>query len=191
LFDGKHVSHSIHSYQKNECLGTQDLSRRAPDKRSLTPNAPQSDDQSRLSNPAISAITNRYSSHTSRHPVFPSSVEVQSNTTMMPVETENFGSQIAPMHNHDDQTEIPCQIEHLQATSVTIKPDQLAGSQSYPLDRNYPHKVLSSGRIVQDPTEEAKFLANQFYPSSNDFAHNNSISSGYVTQNQLMEIGTI
>jgi hypothetical protein len=102
---------------------------------------------------------------------------------MMPLETENFGTQIALMHNDDDQTEFPCQIEHLQATSINIKPDQLAGSQSYPLDHNYPHKVLSSGRIVQDLTEEAKFLANQFYPSLNDFAHNNSISSGYVTQN--------
>jgi hypothetical protein len=153
LFDGKRVAHSIHSYKKNESLGTKDLSRRAPDKRSLTPNTPYSDDQSLLLNPYISAIVSRYSSHTSKNPVLPPSVDVQPNAMMIPLEPESFGAQIALMHNHDD------------------------------IDLNYPHKVLSSGHIIQDLTEGAKSQANQSYPSSHDFAHNNSISSGYVTHN--------
>jgi hypothetical protein len=107
-------------------------------------------------NPDISAIVSRYSSHTSKNPVLPPSVEVQPNAMMMPLEPESFGAQIALMHNHVD------------------------------IDLNHPHKVLSSGCIIQDPTEGTKSHANQSYPSSHDFAHNNSISSGYVTHNSHM-----
>ncbi|TVU10461.1 hypothetical protein EJB05_43993, partial [Eragrostis curvula] len=162
LFNEKRVERPIiHDYPVNESLGTKDVSKGALDKRSLTPNVSYSDHQSHLLVPDISTIVRRYSSNTSKHIVVPPSVEVEP-IRMMPSATESFGGQI---------------------TSITTRHHQLAGSQSFPLCLDYPHKILSSGRIIQVPTEGPKFVGNQSYPSS----HNNSMPSGFVTQNPTYE----
>ncbi|KAK3129439.1 hypothetical protein QOZ80_6BG0479590 [Eleusine coracana subsp. coracana] len=181
LFDDKRVELPIHNYAKNESFGTQDLNKRAQGKRSWTPNALHSDDQSDHLIPDISTIVKRYSSHTSKHTVLAPRAELQPNT-MLPMGMENFGPQTAFMHKLHDQTEFPCQSEHLQAVSVSTKNYQLAGSQSYPSYQDYPQKALSSGRIIQSPIAGAKSVGDQSYSLSRHFAHN-SISSGYLTQN--------
>ncbi|GJN34652.1 hypothetical protein PR202_gb23334 [Eleusine coracana subsp. coracana] len=116
LFDDKRVELPIHNYAKNESFGTQDLNKRAQGKRSWTPNALHSDDQSDHLIPDISTIVKRYSSHTSKHTVLAPRAELQPNT-MLPMGMENFGPQTAFMHKLHDQTEFPCQSEHLQAVS--------------------------------------------------------------------------
>ncbi|XP_062193656.1 uncharacterized protein LOC133897098 [Phragmites australis] len=179
LFDDRKVERPLRNYSKNESLETKHSSKGTPDKRSLTPNVPHSSDQSDLLIPDISAFGRKYSTHTNMHTGVPPSVEVHPSTSM-PLGTENFGAQIAPMHSCHDLTDgvstqvsAPCSTRH----------HQLVGSRLYPLPQNHQHKIFSSGHLIQNPTARAKFVAKQSYPSSHGYVHSSLIPSGYVTQN--------
>uniref|UniRef100_A0A0A9EL46 DCD domain-containing protein n=1 Tax=Arundo donax TaxID=35708 RepID=A0A0A9EL46_ARUDO len=184
LFDDRKVERPLHNYSKNECLETKHSSKGTPDKRILTPNARFSD-QSDLLIPDISALLRKYSTHTNMHTAVPPSVEVHPITSM-PLGTVTFGAQIAPMHSHHDLTDgvstqisAPCSTRH----------HQLVGNQLHPLPSNYRHKILSSGRIIQDPSEGANFVANQSHPLSHGYVHSSLVPSGYVTQNPTYRDG--
>ncbi|RLN34635.1 hypothetical protein C2845_PM03G27290 [Panicum miliaceum] len=195
LFDNKRVQLPIHEYSKNESLETNRSSKRGQDKESMTPDVPHSIDQSRLLVPNISEVVRRYSTATSMHTDLPPSVETHPNMSK-PLGTE-IGPQIASARRRHDQIEFQSQNEFFPAAvmtdavstqvsapcSQTSRHYQLVAKQPYPLPQDYPQNILHSGSTTQDPTEGAKFNANQPYPLSSGYLHSGSLTSGYATPN--------
>jgi len=195
LFDNRRVQLPIHEYSKNESLETNCSSKRGQDKESMTPDVPHSVDHSCLLVPNISEVVRRYSTATSMHTDLPLSVETHPNMSK-PLGTE-IGAQIASARRHHDQIEFQSQSELFPAAvmtdavstqvsapcSQTSRHYQLVAKQPYPLPQDYPQNILRSGCTTQDPTEAAKFIANQPYPLSSGYLHSGSLTSGYATPN--------
>ncbi|KAK8459386.1 hypothetical protein SEVIR_2G134800v4 [Setaria viridis] len=194
LFDDRRVQLPIRDYSKNESSETNRSSKGRQDKESLTPDVPRSIDQSRLLVPNISEVVRRYSTATSMHTDLPLSVEAHPNMSM-PMGTE-IGAQIASIHRRHDRIEFqsselfpaPVMTDAVSTQvsapcSQTFRHYQLVAKQPYPLPQEYPQSILPSGCTTQDPTEGAKFTANQSYPLSSGYLHSGLLTSGYATQN--------
>ncbi|OEL15641.1 hypothetical protein BAE44_0023339 [Dichanthelium oligosanthes] len=196
LFDDRRVQLRIHNYSKKQSLETNPSSKGRQDKESLTPDVPRSIDQSCLLVPNISEVVRRYSTSTSMHTDLPLSVEAHPNISMA-LGTEIFGTQIASAHRRHDQIEFQSQSELFPAAvmtdavsakvsapcSQTSRQYQLVAKQTYPLPQDYPQNILPSGCTTQDPTEGAKFIANQSCPISSGYLHSGMLTSGCETQN--------
>ncbi|KAJ1288961.1 hypothetical protein BS78_02G128900 [Paspalum vaginatum] len=195
LFDDRRVERPIHDYLENENLETKRSTKGTLDEESLTPCVPHSNDQSCILDLNISDVVRRYS--TARlHADLPLNVEAHPNM-LMPLGTEIFEAQVAPTRSCHDQIELFSESELLPAASMTdavstqisappfqtSRHHQLVANQSYPLPLYCPQNTFLSGCTTLGPTEGAKFLAGQSYPSSRDYLHNGLSASGYTTQN--------
>ncbi|VAI36057.1 unnamed protein product [Triticum turgidum subsp. durum] len=168
LFDKKRVEHPICNYSTSANLEKEHSSRRRPDKRSLTPNSPPfSADRSHTlilsSTPKISTVETNCSASTSMHLIVPPTFETQPSVSM-PLVTKPFGVQTAPIHSNQIKVPYHSQ-EHLRDVSAI---DGTSTQVSAPYSQ--------TARYHQD-----QFVANQSYPSSDDYPHN-SLSSGCMTQ---------
>ncbi|XP_037435902.1 uncharacterized protein LOC119302944 [Triticum dicoccoides] len=168
LFDKKRVEHPICNYSTSANLEKEHSSRRRPDKRSLSPNSPPfSADRSHTlipsSTPKISTVETNCSASTSMHLIAPPTFETQPNVSM-PLVTKAFGAQTAPIYGN--QIKLPYHSQqHLPDVSAI---DGTSTQVSAPCSQAF--------KYHQD-----QFVANQSYPSSDDYPHN-SLSSGCMTQ---------
>ncbi|XBI00980.1 hypothetical protein VPH35_129866 [Triticum aestivum] len=168
LFDKKRVEHPICNYSTSANLEKEHSRRRRPHKRSLTPNSPLfSADRSHTlipsSTPKISTVETNCSSSTSMHLIVPPTFETQPSVSM-PLVTKPFGVQTAPIQSNQIKLPYHSQ-EHLRDVSAI-------GGTSTQVSAPYSQTTI----YHQD-----QFVANQSYPSSDDYPHN-SLSSGCMTQ---------
>ncbi|WVZ63099.1 hypothetical protein U9M48_012764 [Paspalum notatum var. saurae] len=199
LFDDRRVERPIHDYMKNENLETKCSTKGTLDEESSTPCVPHSNDQSHILDPNISDVVRRYSTTTTTtrlHADLPLNVEAHPNMST-PLGTEIFEARVAPTHSCHDQIELFSESELLPAASITdavstqisaysfptSRHYQLDANQSYPLPPYCPQNTFLSGSTTLDPTEGAKLLADQSYPSARGYLQNGFSASGYTTHN--------
>uniref|UniRef100_A0A0E0EV13 DCD domain-containing protein n=1 Tax=Oryza meridionalis TaxID=40149 RepID=A0A0E0EV13_9ORYZ len=146
LFDEKRVEHPIHNHSKSANLENDPFRKGTQERKSLSPNIPHFPaDQPGLfmpaSTPRFSTVEASYCASTSMH-------QAPHPNMSMPLGTNPFGVQIAPVHNsHHDQAELP-----------------------YNNNMLFPG-YLPSGHVARDTTQELGLSANHSYPPSMGYAY--------------------
>lgn len=180
LFDKKRVEHPICNYSTSANMEKEYSSRRRTDERSLSPNSPPfSADHSHTlipsSTPKISTVETNCSASTSMHLIVPPTSETQPSVSM-PLVTKPFGVQTAPIHSnqikqpyhsHEHQRDVSAidgtstQVSAPYFQTARYYQDQFVANQAYPLSDDYPHNNLSSGCMMQGPSDGVRLSVKQ------------------------------